>query len=284
MAKKKQDLSKERQKELLKIIDENKSIYNINKKRRELLSRRMNYEIMKLNNEFFVKVYMNIPIYYNKTPDFTDLSFDNQNWLYGQLESSKLKIVDEIDLCEIKIKDNYYEDMKIEINYSNIYSWKNNDLKTQSIKVKYLSTIYDRVLILEDEHINKIKQIKSKYKKLIDVIDKNTSFYIWKKSEKEYEHIQNQLKFEPGLKYIFDHTATLYKSSGVKYYMKWLKMIKTTPQYVFIEFENSLYNAEIKTIRIKKHKVLSVLKNNKYHFEKNVVRSKKLDRILSNLE
>lgn len=223
---------------------------------------------------------MNIPIIFNKSVDFKDFSHNNLDSIYKKLINSNIfdKDNQKLYLCHINLNINR-NDMNIIIDYND---WYNNDLKTQLDKLKYLSIIHDRTLILQDEYFKEINKIKDKYYNLINKIDNVNCYNIWQKEQKEYDNIQDELKFEIGLKYIFDDYIRFnYSNSRWDiYYIKSLQIIRTTPKYVFIKIQTKKSSMEF---RVKKYKILNILRKNKYTFEKNVERTKKIKRLLSQM-
>jgi hypothetical protein len=293
--KQKLDCSKEHQIELRQIIDEQKSIYDTNNYRKQLLNTRRNQEIEIFSLNLFRKIYKDIPVIYQKyidyqnvivEPDFDDLSYDNISFLHGQLKRAKIKnnYGEIVELCDIEISETYNINNKytFRLRFSDDYG---KTLSQTAEKLRYLTTAADRFSSLEDDYVSGRNKINYKYDDLCNKIDTRDCYDKWKFAEKEMESIQDHLKFEPNLVYIFNGTPHFQygrRKRTDSTYIKKLKIIKTTPAYTFIEYQSS-YSETWQSCRLKKEKVLQLIKNNSYTFEKNVERTKKLERLLENM-
>jgi len=282
------DVSKERQLKLREIIDTEKNIYDINLSRRRNLEYRKDNEICRLSVSFLRKVYTNIPIVHkNKDGEFhlnyNDNSNNNQQFLFTELKSTKIKYKGELfKLCEIEIETDWWstKDVTIKVRYSD--DWERN-LIFQSQKLKHLSSIHDRVIVLQEDYISKRKNIENYYFHLMNKLDICECRDKYRDAENQLNVILDHLKFEPGLEYLFDSNARFHYGKRRRdcYDIKRLKVLKTTNQYAFVKIMvnwSDVYGE--KEYRMKKVKILEVLKSNKYHFEKNVERKKKLERLL----
>lgn len=280
------DVSKERQLKLREIIDIEKNIYDTNLGRRRNLEYRKDNEICRLSVSFLRKVYTNIPIVHkNKDGEFhlnyNDNSNNNQQFLFTELKSTKIKYKGELfKLCEIEIETDWWKDVTIKVRYSD--DWERN-LIFQSQKLKHLSSIHDRVIVLQEDYISKRKNIENYYFHLMNKLDICECRDKYRDAENQLNVILDHLKFEPGLEYLFENAAYFkYGKRRRDYFnIKKLKIIRTTNQYAFVKIMvnwSDVYGE--KEYRMKKVKILEVLKSNKYHFEKNVERKKKLERLL----
>jgi len=266
--------SKDRQFELRELIEKNETLHKINTHRVDLLSRRKNKEMSLLNLSFLKEIIKN-------TDSFVSDESQPRSWTYPRIKESNHEI------CTIDLTYNDYSDYEPIIRYSETYG---KDINIEYQKIQKLKEITEYIIEHKDEYVIKKKAIVNRYDNYISIIDISKCYIIFQESKKEMEEIQDHLKFEPGLQYIFDSSVKIKtgKKAKDKDYIKKLKIISTTKEFCEYEVELRRYNENdsivTKQLRHKKYIVLEILKKNPYTFEKSVERSKKLERLLVECE
>ena len=262
------DVDRNTQIGLRSIIDENRELVLKNEQRVRNLNARRNREIITLDVDFFKKVYENIPL---STPitieNHVNIRIPKIMYNYAQY-----------DLCTIDL--NYYS-ARVEsyrITYSNNWDFI-SDLEYN--KIQYLNIIFKNFKLYHDDFITIRNGIEKKYNDLCSKIEVNLYYRNINDAENKLNKILDHLKFEPGLKYIFK-TGNVKMHWGTKRwdydYIKSLEIIQTSPAYCTFNVILS-NNDKVKEYKKKKDVVLSLLKN-EYTFEKNVERSKKIERLI----
>lgn len=267
--------SKDRQFELRELIEKNEALYIINKHRSERLSRRKNNEMMSLDLSFLKEIISNTNSIVSDPEQYRSHTYP------------KIKDGDEThDICTIDLSYNDYCGYEPRIKYSETYS---KSIVVELKKIEKLKEITEYIIGHKEEYIIKKKAIVDRYNSLSNSIDVSKCYSIWRQSLKDLEEIRDHLKFEPGLQYIFKNNLKIQtgKKVGDTDYIKKLKIIKTTKEFCEYEVELRRWHENdtivTKQLRHKKYIVLNLLKT-EYTFEKSVVRSKKLERLVAESE
>ena len=255
--------------DLRKIIDDNRAILLVNEERLRKLNSRLSREIMTLDVEFFTKVYNGIPL-------ITPITIEN----YNNIKNPRFQVGDDDtgELCSIDL--NYYSS-RID-NYRITYStnW-NFNMELETKKIEYLNIVFKNFKEYYTDFIDVRSSITKKYNNLCAKIEVNEYYRKINDSESKLNKILDHLKFEPNLKYIFNNTVRVYHGTGRwDYYIKTLEIVETTPAYCKFNVYTDSKNDKPIELKKKKQVVLDLLKSNEYTFEKNIERSKKLERLI----
>jgi len=291
MAKKKIDISGKNTEKLRKVYEENLKIYNKNLARRYGLERRKENEKNISNTKFLKKLLKDIPVMINENEEYS---------LFNpcvSMEETRLKIEgisNILKICEFRIDEDWRtSESTIKLRY---VDENNFHIQWEKLKNQYINLIMDRIFILQDDWKKERIKIHNKYINLINSIDINTSGNIYETTNKELEEISRFQKLLPGNKYTFESTAMYFygrtkkwkrRSVNTEYHrINTIEILKNSPQYTFVRVEYSGYQNEIikKEYREKKSYILSLLRDNNHKLDLNCERTKKIERLLVEIE
>jgi len=252
------DISNERQKELKSEISKYQEIYDIKEQRSRSLYVRKNKELKLLERDFLSKIYKNIPILPSKHSDLRNVSFK-----YNDKEEH---------ICTFDISD--WDGIDVRLRFS-----ESNDNNVNIIKLNYLTIISSRLSILKSEFCENWEKIKNKYHNYIKSINVFDTKNHLNKLKSELDEILDILRLEEGMVYIFGETVRVsYSKSPSLRDVKSIKILKVNRVNCDLELKTSSI-APIRT-KTKKSEILSIIKNNKHTFEGQILRRKKLEKLL----
>lgn len=276
---------------LRKAYEENLNIYNKNVSRRGRLEKRKEKEKDICDIKFLRKLLKDIPINENENEKYSLFN----PWVSLQETHLKIEgISDILKICEFRIDENWKTfEPTIKVRYENE---SNFHILWEKLKNQYINLIIDRIFILQDDWKKEKIKILNKYNNFINSIDINTSRNIYEICNKELEEISRYHKLLPGNKYTFESTIMYFygrtkkwkrRGNNTEYHrINTIEILKNTPLYTYVRVEYSGYNNEIikKEYREKKSYILNLLRDNSHKLELNCERTKKLERLLSEIE